>query len=331
MRAAMVAVLCAAAGRADTAGDLVARVRDALAAKQPDAEVAALVRSAKLTERLDAAAVEPLDVGPLAFEELDRRVISTAKLPPAAPARIDGAPPPPSAGEQSRIVEHAREIALAYSAALPNFLCTETVRRYNAKKNSDDWQLGDTLEIDVAANGKLETYRLLTVNGVPTKKPLRSVGGVQSTGEFDSLPRFVFQEKSKTRFEWRRWTRLRGRLAHVFAIHIEQKDSEYLIDFRWFLARYRAVTAARGFVYLDAETHRLLRLVTEAEGIPSKWPITEVSSVLDYDFADVGGSPYLLPKRYSARVFANNGRHRNVTEFGNYRRFSAEATVSFEK
>jgi hypothetical protein len=214
---------------------------------------------------------------------------------------------------------------------LPNFLCTETVRRYSAKKRGDEWKVDDTLEIDVAAKGKVESYRLLTVNGAPTTKSIQSVGGVKSTGEFDSLPRFVFQAKSQTRFEWREWAQVLGRRTHVLAFHIDREHSEYLLDFRYTLQRYRALAAARGLVYLDAETHRLLRLTSEAVNIPSKWPIQGVTAQLDYDYAEVGGEPYLLPKRYEAFVLTDKGQHRNLTEFGKYRRFSAEATVNFEK
>jgi len=52
---------------------------------------------------------------------------------------------------------------------------------------------------------------------------------------------------------------------------------------------------------------------------------------LDYDFTEIAGQPNLLPKRYEMRISTTDGQRRNVTEFGNYRRFSAEATVNFEK
>jgi len=248
----------------------------------------------------------------------------------AAGMRADTAAP--SAEEQARIIEHARKIALDYSAALPNFICTETVERYTARKAGDALSLRDTLAIDVAANGKSESYRLLTIDGKATKKTLHDVGGVKSTGEFDSLPRFVFQEKSQARFEWQKSAEVRGRPAHVFAYRIEQQHSEYLLDFRGGpLKRYRRVTAARGLVYLDVETHKLLRLESEAEGIPEKWPVRAVNTDLDYDFTEIGGQSYLLPKRSETRIVATDSQKRNVTEFGNYRRFSADATVNFEK
>jgi hypothetical protein len=248
----------------------------------------------------------------------------------AAGARAET--PAPSPEEQARTIEHARTIALEYSAAMPNFLCTETVQRYIAKNTGDPLSLKDTLAIDVAANGKAESYHLLSIDGKPTTKTLRNVGGAKSTGEFDSLLRLVFHKKSETRFEWLRWEQVRGRLAHVFAFHIDQEHSEYLLDFRGGLMKqYRATTAAKGAVYLDAETHKPLRLESEAENIPQKWPVRAVSSALDYDLTDIGGQPYLLPRRYETLIVYTNGQRRNVTEFGNYRRFSAEATVNFEK
>jgi len=87
----------------------------------------------------------------------------------------------------------------------------------------------------------------------------------------------------------------------------------------------------RGVVYMDRESHQVLRLGYEAEGIPANWPILRTPSVLDYDFAEVAGQRYLLPRRVDLRVIGRDEQSRNVTEFGNYRKFSSDATITFEK
>jgi hypothetical protein len=330
MRLALVAGLLAASLHADSVGDLVARVQAALAARTPDAQVAAMVRDAKLTERLDEPVIEALNAGPLATEELERRRDLTAKLPVAAPVKLFDAPAPPSAEEQAQIIAHARGIAMEYSAGLPNFLGTETIRRFTGNKAGEKWKAGDTLVVDIASNGKQETYRLLTIDGKATSKSLSAAGGIHSSGEFIRLQRFVFEEKSQTAFKWERWARLRGRQAHVFAFYVDQQHSEYVLNFV-LDKRYRGVAAARGLVYLDADTHKVLRIRLEAEGIPPDWPILQTISLLDYDFADVAGQSYLLPWRSEARIVAKDWQRRNVIQFGNYRRFSAEATLNFEK
>jgi hypothetical protein len=330
MRLAVAALLFVASVHADSVGDLVIRVQAALAAHVPDAQIAAIVRDAKLTEQLGEPVIEALNAGPLATEELERRRDLTAKLPPAAPIKLFDAPPPPSAEEQARILEHARTIAMEYSAGLPNFLGTETIRRFTGNKSGEKWKAGDTLVVDIASNGKQETYHLLTIDGKPTNKSLSTAGGIHSSGEFIRLQRFIFEEKSQTAFKWERWAHLRGRLAHVFAFYVDQQHSEYVLNFV-LDKRYRGTAAARGVVYLDAGTHKVLRIRIAAEGIPADWPILQTISLLDYDFADVAGQSYLLPWRSEARIVAKDWQRRNTIQFGNYRRFSAEATLNFEK
>jgi hypothetical protein len=74
-----------------------------------------------------------------------------------------------------------------------------------------------------------------------------------------------------------------------------------------------------------------MRLYMKADDIPSDFPMQEAQSRLDYDFIEISGNPYLLPLR--ARVWLREGKMlaRNEVEFRLYRRFSAEATISFDE
>jgi hypothetical protein len=333
MRLALLAVLLASLAPASTVGELVQAVRAGLSAHQADAEIAASVRDAMLTERLEDSVIEQLQsegAGSLTVDELERQRDLSEKLSRATLTLFD-APPAPAAEEQTRLVEQVREIAAQYTAGLPNFLCTQTVRRFAEKKGTEAWTPRDTLVIDVAYTGKTEQYRLVSINGQPSTKPLSSIGGYKSTGEFGSLMRFIFSPKAQAVFRWERWANLRGRPAHVFAFHIEQKHSGYRLNFHAFLKQYRMIAGVRGLVYVDAETHKVLRIRTEAEGLPANWPIRRTPSVLDYDFAEVGGEQYLLPSRVDSRVITREGQSRNVMEFGDYRRFAGQSTVTFEK
>jgi hypothetical protein len=52
--------------------------------------------------------------------------------------------------EQTQTIERAREIALVYTANLPNFISTESIRRSVVPKGSQTWKSEDTLTFDVA-------------------------------------------------------------------------------------------------------------------------------------------------------------------------------------
>jgi hypothetical protein len=82
-------------------------------------------------------------------------------------------------------------------------------------------------------------------------------------------------------------------------------------------------------VYVDEETHLALRLTLRAE-IPHGFPINANDSSVDYEFAEVGGKRYLLPSH--ARSMTKSGRYaaENNVEFREYRKFQAEASITFD-
>jgi len=322
--------MAAIAGHAETAAELASRVRDALAGHRADADIAAEVRQTKLTDCLDDPMIEALEgLGPLTTAALEAQRDASALLP-AANWRMPESDAPPSAAERARIVQQARTIAMQYTASLPNFLCTETVRRTTAKTGKDA-KPRDTLVLDVSFNGKADRYRLRTINGKQTTKSLYEVGGFRSSGDFGNLQKLVFDPASAAKFEWNGVATLRGRRTRVFTYAIDSEHSHYGLDFRSFMKDATMVANLRGLVYLDAETNKLLRLRVEAVGMPAKWPVKRTVSVLDYEFADVGGQQYLLPRRSDLRLYLKDGTERNVMEFTDYRRFAGEATISFDK
>jgi len=50
---------------------------------------------------------------------------------------------------------------------------------------------------------------------------------------------------------------------------------------------------------------------------------------VDYDFADVGGTDYLLPARSETFLRTPQLWVRNDAEFREYRKFSSDSTVTF--
>jgi hypothetical protein len=86
----------------------------------------------------------------------------------------------------------------------------------------------------------------------------------------------------------------------------------------------------RGAVYIDPETGETMRLTTEAMSVPPKFTISESRSAVDYGSAKIGGRVYYLPKRSDLAIVSRGILSRNVIEFGEYRKFSSEATLTFK-
>jgi hypothetical protein len=83
-------------------------------------------------------------------------------------------------------------------------------------------------------------------------------------------------------------------------------------------------------VYVDRETSQVVKFVLEADNIPADFPLQRAVTTVDYDFAEVGGKPYLLPLRADVRLGTGQQTTRNDVQFVNYRKFSADATLSFD-
>ena len=305
-------------------------VRAAVRGKQKDSQIARVLHRWKLRESLDGHTIEELEsegAGPKTVAELERLRLDSVDFPkPAVPPRFES-PPVPSPSEQDRIVGEAREIALNYSDSLPDFIATESVRRYTDERGS--WQLKDTLTIKLSYFEKAEDYKVLTLNGHPSDIPYESVGGTITEGEFGSLLREVFEPRSLAELHWDHWTNLRGRPAHVFSFRVKVANSRYMMVYGNRGERHTITAGQHGFVYVDRETHQIVRIVSEADSIPEKFLVKNSATSLDYGFADVGGKQFLLPLRAEVRMGTPSLQTRNEVEFHSYKKFGAESSITF--
>jgi hypothetical protein len=231
---------------------------------------------------------------------------------------------------QAGLLEQAREAAIRYSASLPDFICTEVVRRSQDPQGNGRWRSTDTLTVKLSYFEHQEDYKLMQINGKPTVLEYLYVGGALSTGEFGTRLYSVFDPHSQGEFRWKGWTTLRRRRVARFSYHIAREHSIFRIQYGDVPVGPNAIIVPyRGEVYVDDETHMVLRLTQQAE-IPNGFPISANESTVDYEFAAVGGKQYLLPTH--AYVKTRSGKYvaENHVEFREYRKFQSEATISFD-
>jgi len=109
----------------------------------------------------------------------------------------------------------------------------------------------------------------------------------------------------------------------VFSYRIEQNHSKFEVN--------RTITAFGGFIFLDRETSRVMRITASASGLPADSAITAFSQEQDYGFAEISGQKFWLPVHGELSIQTRDlSRYRNELKFGNYRRFSSETTLQFE-
>src|SRR5262249_20795319 len=155
-------------------------------------------------------------------------------------------------------------------------------------------------------------YKLIMVNEKFTTQDYRTLGGATSTGEFGSLLKEIFEQKTETRFEWERWGTLRGRRMLVFRYKVEQAHSGWSLDYEH---RERLTPGYTGLIYVDNELHVVKRVTLDAENIPLAFPIRMAQTILDYDFTDISGHEFLLPLKSTSQMSADGVLTLNEIEF----------------
>ena len=192
------------AQRQMSVGALEQFIKSSIELKHKDKDVADIVKTLRLTERIDAATIENLQgmgAGPRTLEALRALIPITSKLPaPAPPAPV--APvftlPPPTAAEQAALLEEVRRNALDYSDSLPNFICTQVTRRYVGAPGLASFRLVDTIQEQLSFVEKKENYKVVLINNLPVKDISHDkIGGATSSGEFGSMLLEIFQPDTR--------------------------------------------------------------------------------------------------------------------------------------
>lgn len=241
------------------------------------------------------------------------------------------ADPPPSAAEGARLLDDARKFALDFTGTLPDFICTQMVRR-SVQSANGEWRPLDRLTVQLRFSGQKENARLLAIDGFPTDKTMESLGGPISEGEFGGSLWDVFHPQSAAAFQWRSWSTLRNRRVAVYSYRIARAHSQYLLFFGPDASHAETATAGyHGELRIDRDSGRVLRLTAETDDVPAGFPIRAVLKEVEYDYAGVGGRRYFLPLHAEIRILRGMVWTRNEVDFTRYRKFQAESTIDFER
>lgn len=230
---------------------------------------------------------------------------------------------------QDSILKEAALRALAYTRELPDFICTETIRRSDNVRGSG-WRLKDVLEVQVGISARREYYKLLTRNGSPTTLSYRQVGGALTEGEFGSLLAEIFRPGAAT-FRRKREMKLAGRGVEVFTYEVPPDKATYRLEYGYRSGEPQTTRVGhKGEVWIDHETSRILR-VDQTAIIPKWFPLKVSKTTLDFGWTEIGGQQWLLPRQSSSIMGSQEILTKNEVAFRDYRRFSAESSIAFEE
>lgn len=318
-----------------TVAQVAGFVKSSVQSKLDDRRVAEYLRRIKLTEKLDAHTVEELQTigaGPKTVAALRELMEASAKLPaPAPPA--PKAPRPvvraPDSIDQKAILAEITGNALNYTRGLPNFICLQVTQRHiDPTGTGNNWQLVDKIQEQLSYFEHKESYKVMMVNGqMVTNREHTKLGGAISSGEFGSLMYGIFAPETQAEFTWDRWTTLGGRRMAVFAYHVPQSRSHYSIEHE---GSGTIIAGYHGFIYADRGTKMVMRILVECEEIPADFPVQDVKLDLLYDVTRIAGQEFVLPLRYE--IHSRDGKYLvwNEADFRLYRKFGAEASITFD-
>lgn len=254
----------------------------------------------------------------------------------ASPAVQSARPAPETLAQRPRVapsnprmalVEKARDVAGSFLNNLPNYVCQELTTRYVSETRVPSWDVIDVIGAEVVYDQGKESYRNLTINNKPTKKPPEE-SGAWSTGEFGTILAEVYSPATAAQFKYAEEDTIAHRSSSIYDFKVERQRSSWKIS----VPGQYVMPAYKGSVWIDKDGAHTLRIEMQAQEIPEGFPRVSVETAVDYDYVTLGtAEKFLLPVH--AEVLScsrgSNECERNVIEFRNYHKFTGESTIKF--
>ena len=233
-------------------------------------------------------------------------------------------------GNGDDFIDDAREEAFSFTETLPNYVVKQYTTRYATQAvrgGRTSWQALDVVTADVIEEDGNEKYKNILVNGKPPRDNVEKTGS-WSKGEFSSLQLDVLSPLTAADFHGKRSTTIVNRPAVRYDFSVEQPNSHWHIESEG----QSTMPAYTGSIWIDKESKRVLRIELAAQSMPRGFPLDQVESSVDYDFVLIGEGKYLLPTHSESLSCARAGIQcsRNVIEFRNYKKFTADTSITFD-
>ncbi|MGD0000716.1 MAG: hypothetical protein ABSE21_11520 [Bryobacteraceae bacterium] len=283
-------------------------------------------------ESPDALTSSSQKQSPMAAQNLPLPAVQQkqAEPPPALPSK-------PLSAEHEKIVADARAIALDYSRRLPDFICLQLTRRYDDPLGESGFVLQDTVAAQLTYFEQKEDYKVISrkanykvapKNDKWTGSSYTRLDGVTSSGEFGTLLKDIFEPRTHADFWFQRRGSLHRHVTLIFGYRVPARNSKWRIEYN--PGALVCTTEYTGSLFIDPETHAVMRVSMEARRIPTSFPVQDVWIQLDYAWQDLAGEKFLLPSTVVLNMREGRVNKKNEIDFRSYRKYSAASAVTFE-
>jgi hypothetical protein len=228
------------------------------------------------------------------------------------------------------VIEKARETAESFSETLPNYVCQQFTARFVNTSHITSWTPIDVVSAEVVYEEGKESYRNLAINGKPIKKGMEELSGSWSTGEFGTLLRDLFSPATAADFRYRKESTIAGMSAALYDFTVERDHSHWRVQ----VASQSIFPAYKGSVWIEKKMGRVLRIEMQTRNMPVEFPLDKVETAADYEYVRIGGAQQFLLPVHSETLSCQRGTNtcsRNAIDFRNYKKYSGEASITFDK
>lgn len=240
-----------------------------------------------------------------------------------------------SDADAAALIERARQKALAYTKSLPDFECTEVVRRYTynsaglTPRQRIEPAPADKLTIRIRYSRNREEHKLILIDDTATDRTFESLQGAIGTGEFGATMSAIFDPATATAFRWESWKTERKRRVAMFGYTVDDAHSRYRFATGVPGDLHEAIVPYHGVLEVDGETGEVLHFSYATVRLPNHFMVQSSTTTVDYGLSDVGGQEYLLPARSVTVLSGPKVSARNEIEFREYHKFTADSSIEF--
>ena len=208
----------------------------------------------------------------------------------------DDAPLPPDEAGQKAVIADIRAKGAEYLKTVPDYVCTQISHHSIDLKGYNQWKTLETVSEELRFVNHQGEYTLIAENGRKASGNEKRPAATVDVSEFFAVMHQVFDPGTKNVMAWNNWDSVRGHRVHMIAFGIKKEDSIYHIG-----GPKGPQSGIAGFIYADADTNAILRIVFAANDTPAKYPIQSSSFDMYYDYARIGDKLYVVPMRADIR------------------------------
>jgi len=333
------------AQRPMTVAQLTGFIKTSVDAKLADKDIAETLKKIQLTEKLEPNAVSQLmslGAGPRTSAALRDLAAASASLPspaaapaatPAARFTVSASKPAavltvPDSVEQAKILDAVRDYALNYSQNLPNFICTQVMRRQEDRTGTGDhFQSVDKIQELLTYYDHQESYKVMAKDGkLVDIKDRKALGGSLSYGEFGSMMYEIFDPVTAADFQWTRFGKLDGVIMNVFSYSVPLDRSHYGITH---MDTNHVISGYHGLVFARKDDNAIIRITLECDSIPASFPVQDVKEELTYGTVKISSIEFVVPVKWESHARDGHVLSWNSAEFALYRKYETGSSITF--